>query len=84
LEFIQGSFLTHSFEDASVVLINSMCFTQSLLRALAEKIENTSSIHTVLTLRPLPKLNRLRFTHTQKVQCSWDSALCYIYERASS
>lgn len=79
LELIHGSFLTHPIADATVVLINATCFTQSLLQFLDFRIENTPSIHTVLTLRPLPNPKRLRFIKTIKVQCSWDSALCYAY-----
>ena len=77
--FLPGSFLEIPFSTATVALVNSACFTQSLINELGKKLENTPSIHTVLSLRPIHTLLRLDFKKVIRIECSWDSALCYIY-----
>jgi hypothetical protein len=79
LGFLLGSFLDTSFATATVVLINSTCFPQILLNQLGLIIEKTPSIHTVLSLRPIHTLQRLVFLKALRIECSWDSALCYFY-----
>ena len=79
INFLLGSFLDIPFTKATVVFINSTCFTQSLLNELGQLIENTPSIHTVLSLRPINTLKRLVFKKAIRIECSWDSALCYFY-----
>ena len=79
LTFMSGTFLEIPFKTATVALINSTCFTQSLLNQLGTIIENTPSIHTVLSLRPINTLQRLGFKKIIRIECSWDSALCYLY-----
>jgi hypothetical protein len=79
LSFVSGSFLEIPFQTATVALINSTCFTQSLLNQLGTILENTPSIHTVFSLRPISTLQRLIFKKVIRVECSWDSALCYLY-----
>jgi len=79
ISFLSGSFLDIPFTTATVVFINSTCFTQSLLNELGQRIENTPSIHTVLSLRPLNTLKRFIFKKAIRIECSWDSALCYFY-----
>ncbi len=81
IHFLSGSFLDISFATATVAFINSTCFTQSLVNELGLIIENTPSIHTVLSLRPMGTLKRLVFKTAIRIECSWDSALCYIYTR---
>jgi len=83
LAFIQGSFLDVSFDRATIVMIGSPCFTPGMLAKVGTIIENTPGIHTVLTLRPITTLKRLRFIKTVRLECSWDSALCYIYGKHS-
>ena len=79
LSFLLGSFIDIPFTTASVILVSSTCFTQSLLNELGQLIENTPGIHTVLSLRPMITLKRLAFLKAIRIECSWDSALCYIY-----
>jgi len=84
IKFLSGSFLDIPFTTATVVFINSTCFTQSLVNELGQIIENTPSIHTVLSLRAIGTLKRLIFKKAIRIECSWDSALCYIYRDAES
>lgn len=79
LEFISGSFLELPFMKATVALINSTCFTQALLNNLGKRIESSSTIHTVISTRPIRTLESLPFKKAISVECSWDSALFYIY-----
>jgi len=79
LVFLQGSFLEVSILAPTVALVNSACFTQNLLAALGKVIEATPSIHTVLSLRPIHTLQRLTFSKSIRIECSWDTALCYVY-----
>ena len=81
ISFLSGSFLDIPFTTATVTFINSTCFTQSLLNELGQLIENTPSIHTVLSLRPMNTLKRLAFKEAIRIECSWDSALCYMYTK---
>lgn len=79
LTFLLGSFLDISLAQATIVFIGSPCFSQKILYPLGNKINSTSSIHTVLSLRPIPNLKRLVFVKTLRLECSWDTALCYVY-----
>jgi len=79
LTFLSGSFFDIPLTKTTVVFINAICFSPEMMDKLGKIIELTSGIHTVMSLRPIPRLNRLRFQRTLRVECSWDSALCYIY-----
>lgn len=80
LQLMQGSFFDISFQEATIIFLGSPCFSPKMLHQLGHLIENTPSIHTVLSLRPLLHLTRLQFKKVIRVECSWDSALCYIYQ----
>ncbi len=80
LEFLQGNFLEIPFMEASVMLLGSPCFGVKLLEELGEIFNRVPGLHTVMSLRPIPNLQRLRFKKAIRVECSWDSALCYIYQ----
>lgn len=79
LTFIQGDFLKIPFEGVTVALVNATCFSQSLLHSLGNRINQTSSIHTVLSTRPIPTLTQLIFKKVIYLECSWDSAQCFLY-----
>lgn len=79
LGFLSGSIFEISLSGTTVALANSVCFTQHMLRELGRIIDDTASIHTVLTMRPIPVLQRLPFQRVMRIECSWDTALCYVY-----
>jgi hypothetical protein len=83
IHFLNDDFLTTPYTDATVVLATATCFSQSMLERIGQQIEKTPSIRLVLSLRPIPTLYRLPFTRTVRVECSWDAALCYVYEKQS-
>lgn len=79
LHFICGDFLKTSLEDTTIALINSTCLNQDVICKLGKVLSDTQSIHTVFTLRPMPTLKRLKFKKTIRIECSWDTVLCYMY-----
>lgn len=80
LIFSHGDFLKNSFKDASILFIASPCFSLCILDSLANIINVNPNIQTVLTLKPMPALARLKFQRAVRIDCSWDTALCYIYQ----
>jgi len=79
LTFLLGSFLEISLTSATVILAASPCFTPNIMRTLERIVEDTPGIHSVLTMRPMHGLKRLQFKKAIRIECSWDSALCYLY-----
>lgn len=78
--FIDGNFLAGSFNDATIAYTCSTCFSQELLIAIGDKLNQSPQIHTVFSLRPLPTLH-VPLKKVFQVECSWDSALCFMYQR---
>ena len=81
LNFLLGNFLEIPVSTATIMLTGSPCYGPEMLHALANVIDKMPNIHTVLTLRPLCTLQRLSFKKAIRVECSWDTALCYLYRR---
>lgn len=79
-DFVEGNFLNCAWEQVTTVFCCSTCFTQELLIAIADKINHTASIQKVFSLRPLPTIT-LPLQDVFRVECSWDSALCFFYLR---
>ncbi|MBI5447126.1 MAG: hypothetical protein HY939_00165 [Gammaproteobacteria bacterium] len=79
LSFLLGSFLDIPIDHATVLFISATCFDPSLMYSLSKLINCLERVHTVFTLRPLPNLKRLVFKKVISLECSWDSALCYVY-----
>jgi hypothetical protein len=74
-----GSFLNVPIQSATVVLLGSPCYSPDMLDTVAARIDSIQGVRTVLSLRPLFALKRLRFQHVIRIECSWDTALCYLY-----
>lgn len=83
LNFSLDNFLIHPLMDASVLLIGSICFPPSMLFQISKIINSMDTIHTVFSLRPLSHLKNLAFKRTVRVECSWDTALGYLYVKKS-
>lgn len=80
LNFIQGDFLEIPWPAPTVLFICATCYTQATLCAIGNIINHTPSIHTVMSLRPIPTLQRLPFKEVIRIECTWDTALCYVYK----
>ncbi len=78
LLFINDDFFKTSLMGATVVLVNATCFGQDILYPLSKILDNTPSIHTVWSTRPLCHLQRLRTEKIIPVECSWSSSLAYL------
>ncbi len=78
LNFIGDNFLKANWQQATVVYTCSTCFTQELLVAIGNKINQQATVKQVLSLRPLPTL-KMPLKKVFSVECSWDSALCFVY-----
>jgi hypothetical protein len=82
LVFECGDFFKINFQMATIVFINSICFGQDILIKLGHIINTLPAIHTVITLRPMDNLKQLFLKNTVCVEGTWDSALCYIYQKS--
>lgn len=80
LTFIQADFLKMSVDATTVAFVSALCFPPHLLHAIGHVLNRLPHLRMVLSLRPIPTLQRLRFTHTIHLQGSWDSVLCYCYK----
>lgn len=78
LAFINGDFFQTSLTGATVVLVNATCFGQDILYPLGKMLDNTPSIHTVWSTRPLGHLQRLQKKKIIHAECSWSSTLLYL------
>lgn len=76
--FLQGSFFELDFSDASHVFINALCFGQSFLLKLVQKLHALPKLQFLISSRPLPEI-RLTCKKIIRLECSWDSTLFYIY-----
>lgn len=74
------NFLSCDWQDANAIYSCSTCFSQELLIAIGNKINQTPQIQKVMSLRPLPTLN-MPLKTVFGVECSWDSALCFYYQK---
>jgi len=79
LELRHGNFLTADWQDTTLIYTCSTCFTQNLLAEIGRKINQHTSVQQVISLRPLPTLERLKLQNVFSVECSWDSSLCFHY-----
>lgn len=84
LRFISGDFFQTPLAGATVVLVNATCFGQDILYPLSKILDNTPTIHTVWSTRPLCQLQRLRTEKIIPIECSWSSSLLYLSRAASA
>lgn len=79
LSFTQADFLQFPLTTATILLLGSPCFDLFYLNEIAKIIDHSATIRYVLSLKPLPKISRLQFNKAIRIECSWDSTLCYLY-----
>lgn len=68
-------------DDCTHVLIASPCFSTHTLNKLTIKLNNLASLKSISTLKALPAIQHHRFHASLRLECSWDSALCFVYHR---
>ncbi len=81
LEFVLGDILETDFQDVTIAYVCATVFSYGLLERVGQKINNMPSVHTVVSLRKLPDLLKFRLKKKMFLQGSWDTTVCYIYER---
>lgn len=81
VDFIAGNFFKQPLPPATIVFINAMCFSQHDITQLGLLLQAMPSVHTIISIRPINVLTSFRFIKAIRVECTWDSALCYIYRR---
>lgn len=81
LTLLSGDFLETPLASATVIFINSMCFNPVLLNQITNMLNQLPGVHTVVSLRPMANLKNLTFRKAIRIECSWDAALCYIYQK---
>lgn len=81
LIFLCGDFFKIDFTPATIVFINAICFGQDIVRKLGRVLNTLPLIHTIITLRPMDNLNEFFLKKILHLEGSWDSALCYIYQK---
>ena len=74
------SFFDSKVEDATVMFCCSTCFTEEMMHSLGRWMNQQPRLHTVMSLKPIPSFARLAFVETVPVECTWDTALCYVYQ----
>ena len=79
MKFILGSFFEVTYNDATIILLNSVCYSQTMLSKIAATLSQLHKLRYVVSTRPLLNLKNLRLSQVVEIQCSWDAALCYIY-----
>jgi hypothetical protein len=83
LSFIQGDFLNYPLEGTTIALVNATCFSQQLINSLGLRLNTIKGLHTVLSSRPIATLTHFTFQYSVRIECSWDTALCYVYKNNS-
>lgn len=83
LNMLLGDFLDLDFPSVTIIYVCSTVFSYELLEAMGKKINAMPGVHTVVTLRKFPDLLDFKLKKKFFLQGTWDSSVCYIYNRES-
>jgi hypothetical protein len=81
VKLLLGDFFEIPWTAATVVLTGSPCFSARFLKKLAQCLDTQPTLRSVVSLRPLP-LTGFTLQKALRVECSWDTSLCYLYQRS--
>lgn len=82
VSLIQGSFFDNQITNATVMFSCSLCFSEAMTYALGCWMSKHPNLRAVWSLKPLSSLlGQFHFVCTVEVECTWDTAIVYIYER---
>lgn len=85
LEYIKNDFLVQDLSQATIVFINSVCYSEELLKKLINKLAlNKQALHLIST-KCLPQDTKFELKKTLQLPMSWNKTGCnvYIYYKAS-
>lgn len=81
LIFHHGNILQHNIEDASIIFMNSLCFSDSLMQGIKVKINNSKDLKYIISNSNIPANimpNKIELT----IESSWsDCSRFYIYSK---
>ena len=84
IEFVQGDFLKHSWEDATIIFANSTCFSLDMIKNIAEKANKECKSGTII-ITFTKRLNKLNADWELKDGfrrlMTWGIATIYIHKR---
>jgi len=84
IEFIQGDFFKHNWEDASVIFANSTCFSLEMISNIAEKANKECKKGTII-ITFTKKLNKLNsdweIRDGFRRLMTWGIATIYVHRR---
>ena len=84
IEFIQGDFFKHNWEDASVIFANSTCFSLEMINKIAEKANKECKKGTIIITftKKLSKLNNdWEIKNGFRRLMTWGIATIYVHRR---
>ena len=84
IEFIQGDFFKHSWEDATIIFANSTCFSMDMIKNIAEKANKECKSGTIIITftKRLTKLNAdWELKDGFRRLMTWGIATIYIHRR---
>lgn len=79
IEVQAKSFFDSDVSDATVMFCCSTCFTEEMMYSIGAWMNQQPKLHTVMSLKPIPSLEGLKFVEAVPVECTWDTAQCYVY-----
>jgi hypothetical protein len=70
------------FKRDTFAYLCSTCFSADLQKAISLHLQKNENIKKIASLKPLPLSSKnWKFLKRIFVQCSWDKAPCYLYQR---
>ena len=84
LTFINGDFLKENWNDASIILANSTCFSKELMFKIANKANNECKIGTIIvtfTKRLTALSNEWEFKKGFRRLMTWGIATVFVYRK---
>lgn len=81
LVFIKGDFLQQNFSDATIVFMNSLCFSEEVMRSILKKLARGKNHMRVLSSQRFPDDTPFVFKKTYSWPMSWSlSTDVHLYE----
>jgi len=79
LKSSQDNFLEADISDATIIYTCSTCFSEELLKSLAEVFDRCPNLRYIISMKAIS--SKLPFDSIIDVDCTWDKSRCHIYIR---
>lgn len=67
--------------EATIIYAASTCFGPQLMSQLSAYVDKLTKLRLILSFRPLCGLRNFILVKRLHIECSWDSAFCFMYKR---